>query len=453
MFTGNIFGPQASSGSFPTEPPSPVKIGNTLIVSKQGSAAGAREDVAFHYNSIDEAIAAALDGDIIVIYPGVYDMTGITVNQNLFIYGYEGVTINTDVSAPAFIIGKDVILSVTGEITWNCESRLGILIADSGAKVYFECKKVIGSDEILFLVGDGNYNIHIKEVAELHGIGKLLQVQQDGSGGDVIFNASRVERTNINDLFSSIFYVEGATNVILLGEDWIENSNGRCLYIQSGVVNCYVKKLSNIYTGAQKRIIRSSDGAIFTFGSVVHVESSGIASFANIYSDLEATGVSAGFELSFPHESDASTQPSTPGSIININGSIKTNERNAAYIMGGDGSKVYLNGKITHGERSPVIIGFYDGTDYWINKDLTVYMNGDIYSGAENAITIEANPDPSSAIKLCLNGKAFITDTLKFSVYSSRAANVVVQNFVSNCALDSNITELGSSAIIDSNYF
>lgn len=85
MFSGYIQ-ENPSSGNFPPQPPpSPVRLGNTLIVSQEGNDATAvREDQVYHYLTVDAALDDAQAGDMIIIYPGFYVVThaqGLCVND------------------------------------------------------------------------------------------------------------------------------------------------------------------------------------------------------------------------------------------------------------------------------------------------------------------------------------------------------------------------------------
>lgn len=96
MFLGYIL--DQINGSFPPgPPPSPVRIGRMLIVSSLGNdATGTRQDVVFHFLTLDAALAAAIDGDTIVMYPGDYvtaSVDGLAVADFLTIFCFPGVTI------------------------------------------------------------------------------------------------------------------------------------------------------------------------------------------------------------------------------------------------------------------------------------------------------------------------------------------------------------------------
>src|SRR5262245_55683561 len=86
---------QGTAGSFPPgPPPSPVLVGNFIMVSKVGNdATGTREDFVFHFLTIGAALAIAQPGDIIVVQPGTYNES-LTLNVNgVTIYFEYGATL------------------------------------------------------------------------------------------------------------------------------------------------------------------------------------------------------------------------------------------------------------------------------------------------------------------------------------------------------------------------
>jgi hypothetical protein len=93
-------------------------IGNTLTVSKLGvDATATRESVSTHYLTISAAIADSLDGDTILIYPGIYNEGDVNINS------LTGVT-------PG--VGYDLLtFEFIGDVTFNG----GLVATDFGINI------------------------------------------------------------------------------------------------------------------------------------------------------------------------------------------------------------------------------------------------------------------------------------------------------------------------------
>lgn len=95
-FNTSVFVYQRAGTPIPPGPPTPVRRGNTLIVSTQGYAAppAVRQDVVYHFSSLQQALAAAQNGDMVIVYPGTWPLsTPIPSTANLSVHCLPGVSI------------------------------------------------------------------------------------------------------------------------------------------------------------------------------------------------------------------------------------------------------------------------------------------------------------------------------------------------------------------------
>lgn len=464
-FTGNIFGSKPSSGSFPTEPPSPVKLGNTLIVSIRGTGAGVREDVAFHFDSIDAAIAAYQTGDVILIYPGVYIMTPLVVSQDLYIYGMPGVVIQNEGGDFLFSLLDGYKVVVEGNIQFNLPIGSFIIADHSLAKLELECKSIDCGGGFGFLLGDGNYNIRIKDKFSLltdSCLGFMLSGIGDPLSSSTLIYSRIVKRNIASDIGAIIFYQTSAgSNVIVDGDYWQENSNGSAININScSQTQIRVNRIENIYNGSSTRNI-CTDNSINSFGAVVHIsggESTAGIGNVIIESNLFGFNKCKGIEVSWLHDYNI-VDPALRIDNIKFNGNISTTGQEAIFVLGGFTGRISFDGTFTTEEtgNNTVKIGHYDGVnEYFICKYGHVELSGLIKGNSIHQIIEidQFHATPADAIQLLVNANVISSDhTTAESIFSQRDATVVVKEMTSNRPLNVNITEVGSSAIIDNNYF
>lgn len=154
------------SGGIVPPPPSGVMVGNSIFVSKEGNdATGTREDFVFSFLTIQAAIAVAISGDTIFVYPGTYTAVGgsdFLLPAGVKMHCYEGVTLftNTNIQVQNIFGYADfnvgTVLNAIGDI--ECQS---ITFLDDGGQLYINTAntnvKVFG--DIVYL-GLNDYGIY-----------------------------------------------------------------------------------------------------------------------------------------------------------------------------------------------------------------------------------------------------------------------------------------------------
>lgn len=111
-FNTSVFVFQQPGTPIPPGPPTPVRRGNTLIVSAQGYAAppAVRQDVVYHFSNINQALAAAQSGDMVIVYPGTWALTSpIPPTANLSVHCFPGV----------IITGTNIFMNVGGNFKFT----------------------------------------------------------------------------------------------------------------------------------------------------------------------------------------------------------------------------------------------------------------------------------------------------------------------------------------------
>lgn len=182
VFQGHIQQKQISGRFPPGPPPSPVRMGRTLYVSSLGNNATAtRQDIVFHYLTLDAALTAAIAGDLIIMHPGFYTCSnalGLSVVDSLTIYANPGVNISGSIFK-----GFKTGFKLTGHADITCDngspqslsSRIGVT-----GLIYIECNSITS------IGGLNNY-----------------------TGGDLIMNIAKSLTVTTTDVDGITFYDNG----------------------------------------------------------------------------------------------------------------------------------------------------------------------------------------------------------------------------------------------------
>ena len=150
---------QAPGSSFPPGPPSPVRIGNMIIVSSLGNdGTGARQDVPFHFLTIDAALAAAQAGDTIIIYPGSYttsSVDGLAVQDFLTVHCFPGVTITGTI-----FNGTREGFKLTGNAELVCEGIQQLSTPGIVSTTVIQCDSILFNEGARWWYG-GSHSIEV----------------------------------------------------------------------------------------------------------------------------------------------------------------------------------------------------------------------------------------------------------------------------------------------------
>lgn len=122
-----------------------VNIGNTLFVSKEGvDGTGERQNLTKHFLTVQAALAKALSGDTIVIYPGVYDAGSVTiVDKSIAFVAIGEVTLSTNIIMNN-VAGGIIYLHIEGEdltLQQSDITSVGIF-TDSTVDINIHCKNI-----------------------------------------------------------------------------------------------------------------------------------------------------------------------------------------------------------------------------------------------------------------------------------------------------------------------
>lgn len=145
-------------------------FGKTLIVSSCGDDATAIPyDIVNHYSTISAAKNAAVDGDLILVHPGVYNEGGNIVNginttlykRNISYHFLDGAVLNILPGTYGFWIleynpTNSAYFNITGDLH-IIGGLAGVVLAQvsKDTRVHFECKSIDLEDNVPDLAGGG----------------------------------------------------------------------------------------------------------------------------------------------------------------------------------------------------------------------------------------------------------------------------------------------------------
>lgn len=156
--TDDLRGPAGADGD---PGPNQLLIQNSLIVAKNGNdGTGARNDWAKPFLTIQVANAAAIAGDIVIVFPGSYSVGGAAMNKNgVAYYFYKGASV---VSSSNLITDSGVAdsINIFGEGDFGSTNLRVLYTTNSGTNIHFEFNQAIGFFDGI-TIGDAD-NVYIR---------------------------------------------------------------------------------------------------------------------------------------------------------------------------------------------------------------------------------------------------------------------------------------------------
>lgn len=298
-------GPQGPSGT------SNVPMGNAVFVSKAGSdATGTRNNMALPFVTIQAALAAALTGDTVVVFPGDYELADQLVLRDQINFQFIGVgTVTLLLSVKKYIFDDSASIGAVnctiyapnwkfeGRGSTNTDSTLfptdyrgvakGVLKLTKASTVDFTAREIIAADTPIYIEGDQAaavypYNSYAGAIVPkvkitAHTIRKTADFAPNNTLGSVIgaqFAQLEINATDIIQDDPWTAYDQGGIDFkfcekMIINADRIINygEDGQCMYMQDS------GPLDKLYLDVN--YMRSGDGwTIWTY--------CGTAGFTNI---------------------------------------------------------------------------------------------------------------------------------------------------------------------------
>lgn len=448
-FDQGLYNPPNTGGSFPPSPPSPVIRGNTIFVSKTGSPGGARQDVTYHFNTITQAVAVAQDGDIIIVYPGLYD-------DIIYLNNLPG-TFNIHMmsgavwSNPSYcLLCENTNVNITGDgvfITTGDTSSFAIGVL--GGQVKVDCNSIACADGIAIgSYGGGDFYIRAKEIYTTSG-GTPLKLNSTIAYVEADFVGSKVQDDSITTPSetwnNSVVYIENdeSAEVYLYIKKVRSRAVGYTIW-NKGVKNCHIhcdeiinEYSSNVVQGIENVIVRD------TFEESDHVEI-----FGKITCYTEFTGYFVSYE--------SSEEPKVEGTH-KIYCDITTSEGPAAWVNGNARCYLYLHGILENTSSGYATLQVGTSGVAYRNWLLKVFVNGKVIKvGDYTSIELfRAEENQADQLELITDCVVLNSTDGQVSILSNDTVNpipVKVYRLISNVPSDPNsILETIAQSVVDPN--
>jgi len=448
-------------GSWPTTGPSTVRWGATLIVSSQGDdATGDREDVAFHYSTIEGAFAEAQAGDLILILPGTHSVNSpLIIDEDINFHLFPGASIQGPNSDSIFKIQEAITLRLTGN---------GNIVTGTGGAFIEQT----ASSSTVFVEFDT-----LRVATQSYGIYTLAGTLFVRSTGKILALGDEAKPIYINDENAQI---NAYLDLNFGGDEFTgteRQTNGFGL-IYAGVANfddssvdLYFKTIRCNVNGPAVQYY-AFRGRVYIMGDVIKNEadmsyagdpvccvynmSGGHKKDFKLCADLVGSNFARGY-VSIPGGEQGS--PVGNGARVCILGNITTDERACVYV-GGNSTDLYyadgyrLNKKLLGSQiESCVVLGNYDGgAAIQAGQYTFLQLSGTDKCLYQEAV-IQLNNYVENPVVLRLKNQTTVGNDgeTNFSVSSNtNEADVQVLSHYSNIPVNPDwITEVISNSIVD----
>ena len=441
-----IFVPPVTGSTFPPGPPSPVLRGNTIFVSKTGSSGGARQDVTYHFNTVNDAINVMQDGDIIIVYPGTYTEelylgSGITYNIHLMSGAH--------ITSAAFTItveGADSVLNLTGNgvvSTSGNDTTAAIFI--NGGQAHIEADQVLSLDGIALALYFASERVTAKiRNIQTQGNGSALVINGCSASivADYIGDAATEDRVGTNSYQNAAVFIFEylAGQIDIEAREIRTRAPGSVIYNQAvGFLSIKADRIVNDFTaaldpGPQLCVIYDSyypdDFVQYNFGQLLCFGTN--CGYYCAY----GTGSSAGGGTSEHH----------------VNGSILATSGPAVMAAGNIVSKLYLNGIFQNSAEdwNTIFLGGTSAIEAYLIK---IFLTGRVIctGPATPVYWVTPTADPEFILELITD--CVIIGNSEFSMVSDNTSSppsIKIYRLISNIPTDpDSIVETIAQSIVD----
>ena len=169
-------------------------IGKTLFVSKVGDdALAARQDLKYHYLTINAAMTAALSGDTVVVYPGDYTEAATIGKNGVCLYLMQGATVGCASGVNTITLTSPITFKISGNGKLTCTNAYVINQNDPSSSLVVECDEILGDTgftnlAVAIFQGDAHITAH-----KYISAGFCASAVEVRGAGEVVVNAELID--------------------------------------------------------------------------------------------------------------------------------------------------------------------------------------------------------------------------------------------------------------------
>lgn len=425
-----------------------VVVGNTVFVSKSGDdATGLRQSLKYHFLTVEAAMAVAVAGDIVVVYPGTYTFAAPVSKDGVTLHLMSGTTITGAATVNTIEVTAGISFKVTGNGKITCNDAWAVYQNNATSTLSIECDEILGS------TGSGNLTTAIltssKTYIKAHkhiSAGTCASALDIQGGGDVVVDANLVDAaTNDVDRNGGAYRIlfvgsrTGTGNVTING-NITGRQAGPTVSIQGAATPGVITINGNItqnYTAA----------AAYNTCCVILANTGADQNAQNVFinGQIQAAGSACGINVS---NNTGAGRTIVRGNIYTISGSCILNASSGAAIrIFGD---CYQSGVAA--TNNAVMVGYDDAVNYKFKGGL-IHITGRIK--AESTLCAPCRINVSTGAWAATSGlifdNAIVIDNGAFGESVDTPGtpeNLLVYQAVANVALNVNVTEqVGATTI------
>lgn len=425
----------AFSGGIPPVPPSQVRIGKMLVVSTLGSATPARQDLVYHYLTLQAAINAAQSGDIVIVYPGAWTITTLvelTGGTELNIHIMPGATVASAGSVGLFKLTEGT-LRITGSGAFTNASAAPIFeMAGGNTILELECDSLLSSNHCI-KIGAGKSILNIKDFCITTSNALVaVKISSDISTMlvDAFFNyLGHYDTVNITGDDPGALQIYAAGN-----NDTLIQIRFNKIFARSRVEAVQLQvELGKLYL--KGNLIQNGNTGVTTNSHAIRTVSF-ITQNQVVEANLQAPGDGCGFYMA---PIGNASEPTGEFNQFRFTGDILTISGPALLLQGNTLNEYHFEGIFT---SDTTVVQFGDTINQGdvSGRNLKAYVNGRIVSTSVSSSNVMVAIDVDNATEpalLTLNASAYNLGVDGFSIASineDTAVNLI--HFVSNVPTD-----------------
>ncbi len=329
-------------------------FGNDVNASKYTLADSTNEPLVHKFQTLDAAFAVAVPGDVVIVYPGDYVVTGGLFQDGVIYYFYPNARVFSNSVTSIFEDqGVGTACLIYGKGDFNNNGLGGVARAFTGGTIYLECNDIAALTNPVFIT-DGSIDVFCRDVVCVSNA--AINIGGSGLENNRLYIRGRYVQTFSgaanNPTINCLAEDPGFQGMVDIGFQEIRsspNSGNSVIFMQ----NFIVPVPGSVFNIACDRFVCNNNTNTHALIRLFFHDS---ASKINISGKMDLTLFPArgGFRINGP----------MTGSIVKFNGEILAID-NYAVLLESDGAKSYFDGIFSSSAPDTVITQNTNGVAYF----------------------------------------------------------------------------------------